>query len=240
MASEQIVFFDLASKPPNQTWSLNPWKTRFALNFKGLDYKTEWMQYPDIKPRFQDHFPPKEQYTIPTVTLPDGTWIMDSWEIAQELEKRYPSPSMHLDAPELPKVVELTQQAAVAMAPIFIARVPKLLLEDYGKPYWYETREKRIGMHPDKFEAEKGGDLAINAAAPHLQAATALLKEKSDGPFFLGATPSYADFVWGGFLIFMSKLGDDTKEGLFKATGDAAAHEKLLEALKPWSTRDDH
>ncbi|KAI1636355.1 putative glutathione S-transferase [Biscogniauxia mediterranea] len=241
MASGQIVFFDLASKPPNKSWSLNPWKTRFVLNFKGLDYKTEWLQYPDIKPRFKDHFPAdKEEYTIPTVTLPDGTWIMDSWEIAQTLEKQKPEPSLHLDAPFLPTVIDLTTKATIELIPIFAARTPKLILDEPSIPYWYETREKSLGAHPDKLEQEKGGDRAISAATPHLQAVTALLKEKSDGPFFLGATPSYADFVWAGFLIFMSKLGDDTKEAVFKATGDAAAQEKLLEAVKPWSARDDH
>ena len=65
MASKQITLFDLRSKEPNRTWSLNPWKSehalivtengtpllivlriaRLVLNFKGLDYKTEWVKY---------------------------------------------------------------------------------------------------------------------------------------------------------------------------------------------------
>ncbi|KAI0014877.1 hypothetical protein F4780DRAFT_151175 [Xylariomycetidae sp. FL0641] len=55
MATDEIVLFDLASKPPCRTWSYNPWKARFVINFKGLKYKTEWLQYPDLKPRLAAH-----------------------------------------------------------------------------------------------------------------------------------------------------------------------------------------
>lgn len=62
---EQIVLYDLASKPPQKCWSLNPWKSmfcssvrgsvwssiaRFLLNYKGLDYRTEWVRRAHPKP----------------------------------------------------------------------------------------------------------------------------------------------------------------------------------------------
>lgn len=72
MASEQIVLFDLASRPPRSTWSLNPWKSdtppldqntqadkltaRLLLNYKGLNYRTEWLEYPEIQPRLQGQY----------------------------------------------------------------------------------------------------------------------------------------------------------------------------------------
>ncbi|KAI1497628.1 putative glutathione S-transferase [Biscogniauxia marginata] len=239
MASGQIIFYDLASKPPNKSWSLNPWKTRFLLNYKGLDYKTEWLQYPEIKPRFKDHLPAADLYTIPTVTLPDGTWVTDSQKIADTLEKQHPEPSLHLDSPLLPKVQDLVTKALIAIVPILVPRVPKYVLDEASKLYWYENREKTYGPL-DQLEAEKGGELALNAAAPHLRELTALLKENTDGPFFLGNTVSYADFVYAGFLICLNKLGDDTKEGLLNATGDAGVTLKLLEAVEPWAKRDDH
>lgn len=66
----QIILFDLPSKD-RCAWSLNPWKSksrdflsnmkyqayqflaRLALNFKGIDYKTEWLEYPDIAAKFK-------------------------------------------------------------------------------------------------------------------------------------------------------------------------------------------
>ncbi len=72
---------------------------RAALNFKGIPYKTEWLEYPDIKATLSakesppldgsDGFP----YTIPAVGLPDGRFVMNSRPIADELEKLKPEPS---------------------------------------------------------------------------------------------------------------------------------------------------
>lgn len=63
MTSEPITFFDIPSKD-GTPWSFNPWKSegipdlnvmtikltsdlaRFLLNYKGLDYKTEWVHSP--------------------------------------------------------------------------------------------------------------------------------------------------------------------------------------------------
>lgn len=81
MANE-IVLYDLPSTAKCACWSLNPWKgmalhriytyewgqlgkfeadsvlmmitARLALNYKGLPYKTEWVEYPDLKSRFME------------------------------------------------------------------------------------------------------------------------------------------------------------------------------------------
>ncbi|TVY25310.1 hypothetical protein LHYA1_G005422 [Lachnellula hyalina] len=47
----KLTLYDLPSKGHCRCWSLNPWKTRLALNFKNIDYKTEWIEYPDIASR---------------------------------------------------------------------------------------------------------------------------------------------------------------------------------------------
>ncbi|KAK4551412.1 hypothetical protein LTR86_011178 [Recurvomyces mirabilis] len=65
--TDPIVFYDIASKQPLTTFGPNPWKTRLALNFKGLPYKTQWVQMPDISRV-------REELGIPANrTLPDGT-----------------------------------------------------------------------------------------------------------------------------------------------------------------------
>ena len=75
--SAEIILFDLPSRA-GKAWSLNPWKSklllpfksgdpamtmtdptltpflaRLALNYKGLPYRTEWIEYPDLRPTFQ-------------------------------------------------------------------------------------------------------------------------------------------------------------------------------------------
>ncbi|KAI0003459.1 putative glutathione S-transferase [Xylariaceae sp. FL0662B] len=241
MSNQEIVFFDLPSKPPCKGWSLNPWKTRFTLNFKGLDYKTEWVEYPDLKPKFKDHFPPdKGTYTIPTVILPDGTWVMDSLEIAKILEKQHPEPSLHLDSSYVEKIASIVPEVVTPLRPVYIPLVPFRILNEASLAYWYETREKLAGMPLDKYSKELGGDAAWKRAQPHIEKVTALLKENSDGPFFLGKTVSWVDFVWAGLLIFFRRIGEELFEKLLEHSGDRDVHLKLLEAVKPWSERDDH
>lgn len=54
--SEQVVLYDLPSREPCKCWSLNPWKTRLLLNFKGIDYMTEWTEYPDLQPKLEKQY----------------------------------------------------------------------------------------------------------------------------------------------------------------------------------------
>ncbi|KAI0441146.1 putative glutathione S-transferase [Xylaria telfairii] len=243
MAASKIVLFDLGSSgPQNKAWNLNAWKTRFLLNYKGLDYKTEWLEYPNIKPRLQGHFPEDTNlYTVPTAIMPDGTYIMDSWNIAKAIEKDYPSPSLHLDSPLREKVEGHLATGREALKPIYAANIVRRLLKECNHAYWHETRSKAIGMPLDQFEKEQGGDgKPYKAAAPHFQAVTAILKEDPSGPFFMGSTVSYTDFIWAGFLIFCRRIGDDVFQSVLESTGDGAAHLKLLGALERWSARDDH
>ncbi|KAI0855272.1 putative glutathione S-transferase [Xylaria cubensis] len=239
MASSKIVLFDLPSRAPNHPWSLNTWKTRLVLNYKGLDYETEWVEYPEIKPRLQPHFPDKEEFTVPTIKLPDGTYIMDSLEIAHELEKRHPEPSLHLNEDERKRYVGYLGKAFESLRPVYILGVPNKLLNPVNHEYWHKTREPYVGMPLEKFVRENEGPQVWEGAAPHLAKITAMLKENDKGPFFLGDTVSYLDFTHAGFLIMFRALGDDVWKPLLEATGDPEVHLKFLEALKPWTARDD-
>jgi len=94
-----IVFYDIASAFPLRTFAPNPWKTRLALNLKGLSYRTEWIDMPDIAAVrtklgvpanrcFPDGTP---FHTLPVLQdLSTGTLLGDSFEIALYLDKTYP------------------------------------------------------------------------------------------------------------------------------------------------------
>ncbi|KAI0682851.1 hypothetical protein BC835DRAFT_807562, partial [Cytidiella melzeri] len=47
---DPIIFYDIDSSKPGRAWSPNTWRTRYALNYKGIPYRTEWVEYPDIEP----------------------------------------------------------------------------------------------------------------------------------------------------------------------------------------------
>ena len=80
------------------------------------------MEYPDITPTLKAfHIAPHEDngppYTIPAIKI-GNEYLMDSSVIVDELERRYPKPSLKLDAPKITRVVELIVPIAVALRPV--------------------------------------------------------------------------------------------------------------------------
>ncbi|KAF7553778.1 hypothetical protein G7Z17_g3377 [Cylindrodendrum hubeiense] len=227
MSSGQIVLFDIPSKAPRAAWSLNPWKSM--------------LEYPDIKPTLESHLPANPStgaWTIPTVKFSDGTYLMDSRRIVSRIEESHPEPPIHLDSPTLPKLEAIMSRLMEALQPIYLLAVPRELLSERGVEYWYSTRQERAGMPLEQLDKECGGQIAWNAGQPILHEVEALLKESQDGPFFLGKTVSYADFVWVGFLIFMQRIGGIDE--LYKISGDIQLHNDILEGTAPWHKRNDY
>lgn len=241
-STDQIILFDLSSKDnaTNKCWSLNPWKTRLVLNYKGLPYTTEFLDYPDIEKRISPHLK-AEHYTSPTIKYTDGRYIMDSRVIAETLEKDHPNPPMHLDSPYLANLEREIQPLMKALHPHYVPKVARnVLIEGPSAEYFYRTRTATVGMPLDEYGKKKGQD--FTAAEPHLKTITGWLKENADGPYFMGKTVSYVDFQWGGLLLFIRRIDSTGKtfEQFLEATGDAKVHLTLLEALEPFSKRDDH
>ncbi|KAF8979309.1 hypothetical protein BDQ17DRAFT_1215757, partial [Cyathus striatus] len=94
-----LTFYDIPSKVPGQAWSPTNWKVRFILNYKQLEYKTEWIEYPDIEAFCKQHgIPPTATkldgtgyYTLPAIhDEKTGIYKADTIPIAQYLDMTYP------------------------------------------------------------------------------------------------------------------------------------------------------
>jgi hypothetical protein len=88
----------------------------------GIPYKTEFMEYPDITPTLKAfHIAPHEDndppYTIPAIKI-GSEFFMDSTVIVEELEGRYPKPSLKIDALKITRGVELIVPVAMALRPV--------------------------------------------------------------------------------------------------------------------------
>src|SRR5437660_1652590 len=86
-------------------------------------------------------------YTIPVLRFPrsppsEPRWVMESHAIAAALEEAYPSPSLHLDSPILPKVEALMKILTPALSPVFLPRIPRDILNERGI-YHFRKRERR-------------------------------------------------------------------------------------------------
>ncbi|KAL8811263.1 MAG: hypothetical protein Q9223_007566 [Gallowayella weberi] len=225
---------------------VDPDPARLVLHYKSLPYKTHWLEYPNVAPYLKSlSIPPNAEgtlYTIPAIHLPSSKshprdeHIMDSKAIAIALEKLYPNPPLYLDAPELAKVEELWPQVMKTMRGVFMPQTPRALLNDSSKVYFEETRKERFGMPLGDLEKEVGGEKAWEEVRPILETIGAVLKKK-DGPFVLGETVSYADFVLVSAMQYLKRLG----EGLYERFVQIEpAFGRLYEASKQWLERDDH
>ncbi|KAL3475171.1 hypothetical protein BJX99DRAFT_230130 [Aspergillus californicus] len=96
-----ITFYDIALAPPitEVACSPNPWKTRYALNFKKRPYKTTWVPLISISSvRGALNIPPSRRFadgspyhTLPVISDPaTGRIVGDSFEIATYLQEQYP------------------------------------------------------------------------------------------------------------------------------------------------------
>ncbi|KAK0735214.1 thioredoxin-like protein [Lasiosphaeria miniovina] len=247
MASDEIVLFDIPSKAPVESWSLNPWKTRLLLNYKGLHYRTEWLNYPQVKPRLEGHVAPHAPgthiapYTIPTIRLPDGTYIADSRAIADTISVLHPSPPLQIDSPQLEWLMANYGRLMTPFRGVYLPLVPRRLLADESVAYWYESKARVAGKSVADVERDEGGDVAFAAVEPSMKEATAMLKENPAGPFFGGEQVGYVDFFWAAFLLFVRRIGEDVWEKLLACCGgDGRVHAELLEAVKPWSERSTY
>ncbi|KAH7029024.1 putative glutathione S-transferase [Microdochium trichocladiopsis] len=262
MASHEIVLYDIPSRPPCRAWSLNTWRVRLILNYKNIPYRTEWLEYPDIKPKLSPHFPGQqiETYTVPTIALPDGReHIMNSRQIAKVLEAKYPSPPLLLDSPIAKRVTGLLIKIWDAIEVIILTHVHKRLLDEVNFPFWRETREP--WLNPDHATKDAAGDqwktldtaeaeLYANGGAlldecwanagPAVDEIAQILRESPEGPFFCGEKVSFSDFQWIGFLLFIRRIGQDQWDKMKASAKDFEPHEELLRAASDWIKRDDH
>ncbi|CAG8895273.1 unnamed protein product [Penicillium egyptiacum] len=97
-----MTFYDIALAPPPEknACSPNPWKIRFALNFKNTPYKTTWVPLLDISsvrgalniPASRTFADGSPYHTLPVLSDPaTGRTVGDSFEIATYLQEQYPS-----------------------------------------------------------------------------------------------------------------------------------------------------
>jgi glutathione S-transferase len=221
---------------------------RLLLNYKNVSYKTEWVDFPDIKPVLQSCGVESKkidalgaaigaQYTLPTIRLPDGSFTMDSATIATLLEEICPNPFVHLDTCLQENIQAVLGRIAWALYPELAPLIRDNLLTEKGKPHWVDAREKLFGMPIDELHRTKGGKQAWAAAKPDLIQLRQFVKvyKKDDGPFVLGNKISYADFLIVSLLMSAKRAGQALFDGI---VGEDEGLIALWNACQIWLERD--
>lgn len=100
--ADGFVLYDVAFRPPYEAHACapNPWKARYALNFKKVPYSTHWVQMHEIgKARRGLGVPPGRRfadgtdfYTLPMLAGPGlALPLGDSFDIAAHLQQEFPA-----------------------------------------------------------------------------------------------------------------------------------------------------
>ncbi|RMY98397.1 hypothetical protein D0864_04395 [Hortaea werneckii] len=210
---------------------------RLFLNYKNIPYQTHWVDHVTLKPTLSSlGYPPNDegQYTVPTVRLPDGSWIMDSLVIARKLNDIHPEPKLIIDETSLADMQKGLGMTARPLFPVIMPRIATIVTQE-SEAHFREIRAKDFGMPLEEFERTKGGEKAWTDAEPGFRFLAELYGKEDDGPFLMGSQPSFGDFVIVAFIECVMRVGEDMgKKWLSMDERLARVHE----ACKPWMEKD--
>jgi len=264
-----ITFYDIPSNNPDSPWSPNTFKTRqeleslrihvyillthnfpprYTLNFKGIPYKTEWVEYPDIEPLCKKlgisptskKADGSDHYTLPAIHDPStGTYISDSILIAEYLEKTYP------DTPQVFLHHTIALQAAFTAAfgnnlsslRSFIIPATYTKLNPRSQEYFRRTREKSFGKAMENIAPK--GEAAIAEWAQFRDGLGKVdawyAKNGGKGPFLLGETPSWGDIAVASYILWLRVVwGKDSQQWKDISSWHNGRWATIIEALKKY------
>ncbi|KAI0687855.1 hypothetical protein BC835DRAFT_1285958 [Cytidiella melzeri] len=219
--SEPIIFYDIPSKSTtSKAWSPNTWKVRFALNIKGLAYKTEWVEYPDIKPLYQKlGLPPTRiksngsgYHCLPVIHDPStNTTMFESFDIIEYLDKTYP------DTPALMPKEILPLCAAFKFA--FGSLVIKKLWNVVVYPVWCVLNQPSLEYYRRTCEEGEGkkleeicGEKAWGEVEKAFGNVVGWLDKGGEGTeLFMGENITFPDLQVMGCLMWVkASCGEDS------------------------------
>ena len=159
---------------------------------------------------------------------------MDSDPIAQFLESTYPDPAVPLTS-ELGREIEAKARAVLGTA-FRTSVMPREMeiLSTRAQVYFRRTREASLGHRlQDLLDKE---EQTWNAVGDGMRAVSELMRtHKADGPFVLGARPSYTDFFIAGSL----QCARVVDEGVFQRFIMYSGYEEVYEACLPYMEKTD-
>ena len=195
-----IKFFDLALSH-GATISPFVWATKYAIAHKGLDMEVVPGGFTGIMERTGG-----KSERLPAI-VDDGEWVLDSWLIAEHLDRKYP------DRPTLigdPSVKVLTQFIETwlwqtAISPWMTCYIKNY--RDWSVPedhaYVTESRERMFGRKIEDIVV--GREDRLPQVPPKLELLRGILKEHK---WLGGESPNYADYRALAVFLFCASVAD--------------------------------
>ncbi|KAI6136162.1 hypothetical protein F5141DRAFT_1287992 [Pisolithus sp. B1] len=233
-----LILYDITSKLERKYWSPNTakprqvdpssvhnplrqtWSYRFVLGYKGLPFRIEWVEYPDIAPRMKAIgarqnrlLDGRDAYTLPVLNDPNtGALITDSWEIAEYLEKTYPKkPIFSNKSKGLIRAFDavlINLLRPVSKFPILRASE---ILSERSAEYYITAREEGLKEKFSEFSPEGPKREEHWVILEQIFSTSREWYDKEEGKWLMGDTFSYADIITAAGLFWLKSVlhGDE-------------------------------
>lgn len=194
-----------------------------------------------MKPTGKTFWDGTDYYSLPAIHDPStGIYLADSWAIAEYLEKQYPNtPSIF---PNNSKGLQsaFTDGFFAGVAPALDLLIPATYAYLTPKSQEYFRRTRELGLGAKVEDIAPKGEKAVEEWAKlkaHYDKVDAWFAKTDDkGPFMMGDTISWADFVvagWNGRIRRV--MGPDSKEWKNIESWNAGRWSHLLVALSSYA-----
>ncbi|KAF9519898.1 hypothetical protein BS47DRAFT_1387833 [Hydnum rufescens UP504] len=261
MSTEQpsIVLYDIPRNVPagqgGSGWSPNTLKSRIALNYKGIPFTTEWVEYPDIAPKFKAlglaPNPEGTPYTAPVIryTPPgskEGQYTMDSSAIADFLDRTFPARALYRGSPQSQRAQrefrDLIQPCAYVRFRAFVLHGVASQLHPVSEAYFrgylvpvYGPLDQLLTPRAKYDEALAHVVEGFNSLSEFVDREEAAGNEVLYAPDEEGVrAPTYAGMVFTGVLEWLHRAGgQEAWEDIINLNGGRWA--QLWKAVEPYA-----
>ncbi|KAH6912639.1 hypothetical protein BKA70DRAFT_1264440 [Coprinopsis sp. MPI-PUGE-AT-0042] len=252
-----ITFYDIECPAPLRTGSPNTWKTRLSLNYKGIPYKTEWVDFPDMRALY-DKIGAKPHIGLsgaPNYSLPlikddsKGVAIGESFAIAKYLDDTYPDTPKLIPNPEnggFEKQAALVREIEGGLFPALTLILRQTIdcgvLTPRGREYFAVARAPLLAFVGIKVNSVEEVQLSAEEREAQwgkvhefFDAMSAKLGGEGKHSWFLEDTISFADFALAGLILCQKELwGEGSKEWKDVMTWNGGKWAKFIEELKDY------
>ena len=221
----------------------------YTLNYKGIPYRTEWVEYPDIEPLClklgaaptDTRSDGRPYYSLPVIYDPSTKKaVSDSAVIAKYLDETYPdTPQLFPEGTAALQAVFLDGAWDLFGLPLYMIMLPRVCtgLNPPSEEYYRRTREAQFGS---KLE-----EIGITNEWETLEAGLAKLDQwlSANGPgkseLFLGDKISFADVQVAAILIWGKiTLGEESEDWRKIVSWNSGRWKRLLERFDQYANVD--
>jgi glutathione S-transferase len=245
-----LLFYDIASTRP-RTWAPYCLRTALLLAHRSLPHERVFVSFPDIRPTLSAlnvSADSNGDFTLPALRIGDDVPIMGSLEIAEALEALVPASPTHPGVFSLPGSREVARDINAAVFAPFrplaghvVPHTPAIL-DAHAVEFFERTRLEALGRSlatviaekeaaGERFEEIYGSvtDKWAEAVAAHQEVAER--EGRGSGPYVMGDTVTYADFIVAGMVKWVESVrGEAAAKVVGKTKGGTLS--RLLEALE--------